>query len=106
MVKIPTDTTVEQRATLFIFDTLEMFYKRLLTFGVETPKPILDKYHNPNPLTFFKVYSDVDIVLTHYMINEGLIAGVIKSKRPLLFKGSITPKGYDYLFLEDLLLKL
>lgn len=92
-----------ERADHFITDTLRAFYTHLLARGKEEPVPVPDKYRNPNPLKFFKVYTDSEILLVHYMINEGLINCVIKEKRPLLIKGSISQKGLDYLFAEKLL---
>lgn len=90
----------QEFATNFICDTLTRFYKYLLSFDLDEPKLIKDKYLNPNPLMLFKVYDEREILLTHYMINEGLISVVIKTKAPLLVKGSITQKGIDFLLME------
>ena len=91
-----------ERADKFVIAVLKEFYGFLRSNGLETPLEIPDRYRNPNPLKFFKAYSDDEIVLTHYMINEGLLNVVIKEKNPLLIKGSITQKGLEYLFLEQL----
>lgn len=97
------DKEMNDRADKFIRDILRLFYNFLKENGLERPKELPDKYRNPNPLMFYKVYSDEEILLVHYMINEGLLDVVIKLKQPLLIKGSISQKGLDYLFLEDLL---
>ncbi len=95
---MPSDSQIDK----FILDTLKIFYKRLLQNGLTEPKPISDKYRNPNPLAFVKVYNQSEMLLLHYMINEKLLAGVIKQKIPLLFKGSITQKGVEYLISEEI----
>lgn len=93
----------EERANKFLIGVLQEFYNHLKSYGLETPIDMVDKYRNPNPLMFYKVYSDEEMVLVHYLINEGCLNVVIKEKRPLLIKGSISKKGLDYLFLESLL---
>ena len=77
------------RANEFITKSLTRFYNHLLSYGKEAPIPVLDKYRNPNPLMFFKVYTDTEILLTHYLINEGLINCVMEEVACLVSKLSL-----------------
>lgn len=97
------DLDIKDWTEKFIIDVLTRFYTSLVKGGIKVPLEITDKYRNPNPLCFYKVYSEKDILILHYMLNEGLINGVIKLKVPLLIKGSITKKGYQYLMIDKFL---
>ena len=86
----------------FIIRTLREFYEHLREHGLEEPLEV-DKYRNPNPLKIFKVYSNNETLLIHFMINEQLLNVKILMKGPLMVEGSISQKGLDYLFLNNLL---
>ena len=93
----------KDKMEIAMIDILTKFYNHLIRYGISEPLNISNKYLNPNPVMFYKAYSDFDRLVVNYMLNEGFLSAVTKLKVPLLIKGSLTRKGHQYLMMDKLL---
>lgn len=92
----------DKRATETMLNVLKGFYQHLLSHGLESPLESGDKYINPNPVMFFKVYGKEEILLVHFLINEGFLRAKITERQPLIIEANITQKGVEFLLMENL----